>query len=120
MAEPESPNAAHLVISSFRQNNISISIISSTPEKVVALDRAVVPLPQAELPVVIEQGIVTGKQNEAFTLILRQLTRRIGEIPVNLVEQIRQLPIETLENLAEVLLDFQTEADLRDFLRELI
>ena len=68
----------------------------------------------------IEQGIVTGKQNEAFTLILRQLTRRIGEIPANLVEQIRQLPLETLENLAEVLLDFQTEADLREFLHKLI
>ena len=68
----------------------------------------------------IEQGIVTGKQNEAFTLILRQLTRRIGEIPANLVQQIRQLPLETLENLAEVLLDFQTEADLREFLHKLI
>jgi len=68
----------------------------------------------------IEQGIVTGKQNEAFTLILRQLTRRIGEIPVNLVQQIRLLPLETLENLAEVLLDFQTEADLREFLHKLI
>ena len=44
----------------------------------------------------------------------------MGEIPVSLVEQIRQLPIETLENLAEVLLDFQTEADLRDFLHKLI
>jgi hypothetical protein len=54
MAKPESPDAAHLVIPSFRQNNISISIISSTPKEVVPLNNAVIALPQAELPIIIE------------------------------------------------------------------
>jgi hypothetical protein len=35
-----------------------------------------------------------------------------------LVEQIRQLPIETLENLGEALLDFENEADLVNWLEQ--
>jgi hypothetical protein len=66
----------------------------------------------------IEQGIEQGRQVEGVSLILRQLTRRMGAIPVNLVEQIRQLPIETLENLGEALLDFENEADLVHWLEQ--
>jgi hypothetical protein len=40
----------------------------------------------------------------------------LGVIPANLVEKIRQLPIETLESLGEALLDFQSEADLVNWL----
>jgi hypothetical protein len=49
-------------------------------------------------------------------LTLRLINRRFGEIPADLVAQIQHLPLETLENLAEALLDFQAEADLRAFL----
>jgi hypothetical protein len=66
----------------------------------------------------IEQGIEQGRQVEGVSLILRQLTRRIGAIPANLVEQISQLPIETLENLGEALLDFENEADLVNWLEQ--
>jgi len=66
----------------------------------------------------IERGIEQGRQVEGVSLILRQLTRRLGAIPANLVEQIRQLPIETLENLGEALLDFQNETDLVNWLEQ--
>jgi predicted transposase YdaD len=66
----------------------------------------------------IEQGIEQGRQVEGVSLILRLLTRRIGAIPDNLIEQISQLPIETLENLGEALLDFQNETDLVNWLEQ--
>ena len=76
------------------------------------------PLYQQDRQLAIEQGIEQGRQVEGVCLILRQLTRRIGAIPANLVEQIRQFPIETLENLGEALLDFQQEADLVNWLEQ--
>jgi hypothetical protein len=66
----------------------------------------------------MEQGIEQGRQVEGVSLILRLLTRRIGAIPANLVEQIRQLTIKALENLGEALLDFQNEADLVNWLEQ--
>ncbi|GBF79722.1 Rpn family recombination-promoting nuclease/putative transposase [Aphanothece sacrum] len=60
----------------------------------------------------IEKGIKQGiKQGEA-NLVLRLLHRRIGEIPDNFKEKIRELSVEQLENLGEALLDFNTESDL--------
>ena len=72
------------------------------------------PLYQQDRQLAIEQG----RQVEGVSLILRLLNRRIGAIPANLVEQITQLPIETLENLGEALLDFQNEADLVNWLEQ--
>ncbi|QLE44259.1 DUF4351 domain-containing protein [Nostoc sp. C052] len=51
-------------------------------------------------------------QKEAFKLISRQLKRRFGDIDVSLVEQIRNLSAEQLENLGEALLDFSEVTDL--------
>lgn len=58
---------------------------------------------------VIYQDIV---QKEAFKLISRQLKRRFGDIDASLVEQVRNLSAEQLEDLAEELLDFSELADL--------
>ncbi|MBH8562064.1 DUF4351 domain-containing protein [Nostoc sp. CENA67] len=58
---------------------------------------------------VIYQDIV---QKEAFKLISRQLKRRFGDIDASLVEQVRNLSAEQLENLGEALLDFSQVADL--------
>jgi predicted transposase/invertase (TIGR01784 family) len=59
----------------------------------------------------LEQGLEQGRQKEA-ALLLRLLGRRFGEIPANLTEQIRSLPVESLETLGEALLDFQSLSDL--------
>jgi hypothetical protein len=74
------------------------------------------PLFEQEREMAFQQGTLGGRQAEAVNLIIRQLNRRLGEIPADLAELIPNLPLETLENLAEALLDFQAEEDLRAFL----
>ena len=61
-----------------------------------------------------QQGLQEGKQQEV-NLILKQLQRRIGEIPQELVTQISDLSLQQLESLGEALLDFQTQTDLIDW-----
>jgi predicted transposase/invertase (TIGR01784 family) len=50
------------------------------------------------------------------SLILRQLTRKVGEVPIPTRSQIEALSITQLEDLAEALLNFATLADLREWL----
>ena len=61
-----------------------------------------------------EQAKFEGKQD----LILRQLNRRIGEIDASLIERVRGLSVEQLENLGEVLLDFSNVTDLEAWLNQ--
>jgi predicted transposase YdaD len=61
------------------------------------------------------EGIEQGRQREA-NLILRLLERRFGEIPQNLTDIIRELPIEKLENLGGTLLDLESLSDLAGWL----
>ncbi|MGK7883829.1 MAG: DUF4351 domain-containing protein [Crocosphaera sp.] len=61
-------------------------------------------------------GIEQGKQLEAANLVLRLLHRRLGQVSESVSEQIRQLPVEQLEDLGEALLDFENEADLLNWL----
>jgi hypothetical protein len=51
------------------------------------------------------------------SLILRQLTRRIGTIAPNIESQIATLSVSQLESLGEALLDFSAAADLDEWLR---
>jgi predicted transposase YdaD len=64
----------------------------------------------------IQQGIQQGRQQGEAYLLLRQLQRRFGEIPQNLEETIRNLPVERLEDLGLALLDFNTLTDLDNWL----
>ncbi|GCA95160.1 hypothetical protein MAE30S32_38120 [Microcystis aeruginosa 11-30S32] len=63
-----------------------------------------------------EQAIQEGVQQEALKLVIRLLQRRFGEIPQNLEETIRNLPVERLEDLGLALLDFNTLTDLDNWL----
>ncbi|MDY7049645.1 MAG: DUF4351 domain-containing protein, partial [Microcystis panniformis WG22] len=63
-----------------------------------------------------EQAVQEGVQQEALKLVLRQLQRCFGEIPQNLEETIRNLPVERLEDLGLALLDFGTLTDLDNWL----
>jgi hypothetical protein len=58
------------------------------------------------------RAIQQGRQEEGSSLVLRLLSRRLGSISSDLEQQIRQLPLNSLEDLGEALLDFQTETDL--------
>lgn len=55
---------------------------------------------------------------EGQSLILRQLTRRIGDVAPELRSQIQALSLDQIEALGEALLDFTDPADLVDWLRE--
>jgi predicted transposase/invertase (TIGR01784 family) len=52
------------------------------------------------------------KEEGERSLVLRQLTRRVGELPQEMRQRIETLSLEQLENLGEALLDFQQRADL--------
>jgi hypothetical protein len=59
------------------------------------------------------KGELIGKQE----LVIKLLNRRIGELNPPVIEQIRKLPVEQLEELAEALLDFSTVANLQQWLQ---
>ncbi|MGI8504315.1 MAG: Rpn family recombination-promoting nuclease/putative transposase [Hassallia sp.] len=64
---------------------------------------------------VIYQDIL---QEEAFSLVMRLLRRRVGTVTPVLQVKIQALPLPVLENLGEALLDFSGLADLEAWLRE--
>jgi Domain of unknown function (DUF4351) len=64
------------------------------------------------------EGEQTGAVNEARSLILRQLARRIGAVSPELQSQITVLSLSQLEALGEALLDFTEAGDLVRWLLE--
>jgi predicted transposase/invertase (TIGR01784 family) len=67
----------------------------------------------------LEQGREQGREAEARSLIFRQLTKRVGELPQQLRQRLESLSLEQLENLGEALLDFISMADLQAWLEAL-
>lgn len=65
----------------------------------------------------MEQGIEQGIERER-SLILRQLTRKVGTMPDLTRSQVDALPITQLELLGEALLDFSNLLDLEAWLAE--
>lgn len=55
-------------------------------------------------------------KSKAKEEVLRLLDRRLGSVPADLVAQVEDLSLEPLEQLAEALLDFALEQDLRNWL----
>jgi predicted transposase YdaD len=69
---------------------------------------------------VIYQDILReGEEKEGRSLILRLLTRRVGELPQPWRDRVNSLSLEQLENLGEALLDFQGITDLETWWRNL-
>ncbi|GAA6616960.1 hypothetical protein NUACC26_027680 [Scytonema sp. NUACC26] len=64
----------------------------------------------------LQQGRAEGREQEAVTLVLRQLNRRFRTLDSQLQQQIQNLSVSSLEDLAEALLDFTTVADLQAWL----
>jgi len=63
-----------------------------------------------------QEGQLQGQLQGQQSLILRQLKRSLGTLPLELETQIRQLSFELLEELGEALLDFKDEAALKTWL----
>lgn len=67
----------------------------------------------------LQEGLQEGRKVEAESLIIRQLSRKLGtELPEALQGQVRQLSLETLEALGEALFDFTALADLEAWLAQ--
>lgn len=64
----------------------------------------------------LEKGVQQGLQQEANLLIIRLLKRKLGNLPPNLESQISSLPLKSLEDLGEALLDFNSLDNLIDWL----
>lgn len=60
-----------------------------------------------------------GRQEEARSLVLRLLTRKLGDLPDDVQEQVTQLSLANLEALGEALFDFEKPEDLSDWLARL-
>ena len=64
------------------------------------------------------EGEHTGAVNEARSLVLRQLARRVGTLPTTAEAQVQALALPELEALGEALLDFAEAGDLERWLRQ--
>lgn len=68
---------------------------------------------------VIYQDILQkGRRQEALSFCIRLLNRRLDEVDSLLIERVRVLSIEQLENLGEALLDFSETVDLVAWLEQ--
>ncbi|MES1023253.1 DUF4351 domain-containing protein [Gloeocapsa sp. BRSZ] len=57
-----------------------------------------------------------GREEATVALIIRQLTKRFGEVPAQMRASISSLPLPVLEELSEALLNFTSLADLQPWL----
>ena len=58
-----------------------------------------------------------GREEGQKSLLLRLLTRKVGELSSEVRQNIDSLSIEQLENLGEALLEFSSMADLENWLK---
>ena len=65
-----------------------------------------------------QEGRQEGRQEGEIDIVLRQINRCCGQLPIAQLAQIKSLPINDIENLAEALLDFKGMDDLEIWLRE--
>lgn len=65
---------------------------------------------------ILAEGEVKGKIEEARSLVIRLLTRKLGSVNPDLSSEIEALSLERLESLGEDLLDFTSIADLERWL----
>ncbi|MCY7273199.1 MAG: DUF4351 domain-containing protein, partial [Phormidesmis sp. CAN_BIN44] len=86
----------------------------SGQEALMALSEAFLEWEQATQQRAEAKGIEQGQRS----LLLRQLTRRVGEVPEATRSQIDALSLIQLESLGEALLDFSNLADLEAWLAE--
>ncbi len=66
----------------------------------------------------LEEGRQEGRQEGQCQIILRQLTRKLGQMPDSTVNEIRALSDETLCELGDRLLDLSTLEELNDYLAD--
>jgi Domain of unknown function (DUF4351) len=63
-----------------------------------------------------EEGIVEGRESEGRMLVVKQITRKVGNLSPELLARVNGLNLERVEALAEELLDFTSVGDLERWL----
>lgn len=66
----------------------------------------------------MERGVERGTEQATRSLVLRQLTRKLGELPEDVRSQLNTLSVAQLELLAEALLEFNSLSDLTAWLQQ--
>jgi len=62
------------------------------------------------------EGLQEGRQQGEANLVLRQLSRKLGNLSPQVQNAVRQLDTERIEELGDALLDFAAMSDLTDWL----
>ena len=62
------------------------------------------------------RGKALGESRGRVSLLLKQLAKVCGPLPEDVTDRIRDLPNQQIETLGEALLDFQSLADLQNWL----
>jgi predicted transposase YdaD len=100
---------------------ISIEItgqVSEEQELMMALSQAYLEWEQQTEQRGLEKGLQQGAAQGEQSLILRQLSRRVGEVAPAMLQQIQGLPLVQLESLGEALLDFTSADDLATWMQQ--
>jgi Domain of unknown function (DUF4351) len=63
-----------------------------------------------------EEGIVQGRESATRSLVIKQLTRKLGNLSPELLARVNGLNLDRVEALAEDLLDFTSVGDLERWL----
>jgi hypothetical protein len=63
-----------------------------------------------------QRGKTIGQREQARSIVLRLLSRKVGILPVDLRSQIEQLSLEQAEALSDALLDFKSLTDVVNWL----
>lgn len=64
----------------------------------------------------IEEGIVKGQESATRRLVIKQLTRKFGNLSPELFSRVNGLNLDRVEALAEDLSDFTSVGDLERWL----
>jgi len=64
-----------------------------------------------------QEGTQQGMQQGEANMVIRQLTRRCGNLIPAQVQKVRSLSLTQLESLGEALLDFENLSDLENWFR---
>ena len=65
-----------------------------------------------------ERGIRIGEERASRAILMRLLTRKFGQLPGDIQEQIGSLSQDKLEQLADALLEFAALEDVRSWLTQ--
>jgi len=67
---------------------------------------------------VYQDALEEGREEATRSLLLRQLTLKLGALSEASQTAVTELPMAQLEQLSEALFDFSTEADLQNWLTQ--